>query len=108
MTTVYLCAYTLDGGTQVNIELDQPRASAGSFGAGSGFLGPPHEINGNKFLKVRGVYGRAGTKRMFLPCATQAALTAIYNAGTFTVLPYAPFVVTGFRGEHQTQTTPLP
>jgi hypothetical protein len=104
MPAVFLCQYTADDGLLLNIELDSVRGHAGAFPAGSNTDGPPYPIHG-KFLKVRGVYGRNGTKKMFLPCATNDQMNALYAAGTFTA--GLAYTVTGKRGEHDTTAAPL-
>lgn len=104
MPATFLCQYVADDGLLLNIELDAVRAAAGGFSAGSNTDGPPLKLNG-KFLKPRGVYGKNGTKKMFLPCATIDQMESVYATGSFTA--GIAFTVTGKRGEHDTTTTPL-
>lgn len=105
MATVYLCGYTTDAGRVVNIELDSARGHAGIFPPGNNSNGPPLPLHG-KFLRVRGVYGKNGTKRMFLPVALASACETIYASGSFTA--GLTYTITGKRGERDTTTTPLP
>jgi len=107
MAKTYACGYTDDDGNDKYIHLDASRAAAGGFSApvsGAGYWGPLHGK-----AKVRGVYGiNGGGVRMFLPCATQSVMEDIWNTGSFAVVPYATFDVTGRRGERVSRQIPLP
>lgn len=105
MPAVYLVGYLTDAGQARNLELDQQRAVAGGFSAGTNANGPPYPLHG-KFLRVRGVYGRSGAKKMFLPCATQGNMESLYAAGSFSA--GLTYVITGKRGERDSTTQPLP
>jgi len=100
MAIVKAYTYTSDSGTNYNILLDVPRATSAGFSSGSATQ-PLWRYTGQDHC--RGVHGvNPGGKRMFLPCKTQAQMMSLVASGSFVVVPYSAFTITGYRGERRT------